>query len=65
MHLDAIQLEQRRVLVTIVQQFVALIDTVHAWDAAPRTDGESAATWQAWWVREWYREFLCLVRRCH
>lgn len=64
-HLDAIQLEQRRVLVTIVQQFVALIDTVHAWDAAPRTDGESAATWQAWWVREWYREFLCLVRRCH
>lgn len=61
-HLDAIQLEQRRVLVTVVQQFVQLIANVHAWDASVRTDANSAPTWQAWWIREWYREFVCLVR---
>ena len=62
-HLDAVQLEQRRVLVTVVQQFVQLIDAVHAWDASPCRDPESAETWQAWWIQEWYREFLSMVRR--
>lgn len=61
-HLDAIQLEQRRVLVTVVQQFVQLINSVHAWDAQPNAEDASAATWQAWWIREWYCEFLALYR---
>ncbi|WFD43909.1 Nuclear cap-binding protein subunit 1 [Malassezia psittaci] len=60
-HLDAIRLEQRRVLVTVIQQFVQLIKEIDAWNASPRTDQHNAATWQAWWIKEWYREFLCSV----
>ncbi|KAL4402030.1 Nuclear cap-binding protein subunit 1 [Malassezia pachydermatis] len=54
-HLDAIQLEQRKVLVTILTQMVALL---HA-RGLPTLDAHASAdAWQTWWLHEWYRAFL-------
>jgi len=56
-HLDAVLLEQRKVLVTVVSQLVQQMQTqpVPALD-----DSTDSAGWQGWWLREWYRAFVVL-----
>ncbi|WFD31769.1 Nuclear cap-binding protein subunit 1 [Malassezia sp. CBS 17886] len=57
-HLHAVEMEQRKVLATILSELVALLRKTRAWDAAPQSPDASEATWQAWWLREWYRMFV-------
>ncbi|PKI84157.1 Nuclear cap-binding protein subunit 1 [Malassezia vespertilionis] len=52
-HLDAMRMEQRRVLVTIVSSFAKLLASSRAWEVEPH----DAHSWQAWWIKEWFREF--------
>jgi len=72
--LDAISVEQRKVLVGATQGFVRLVRATAPTLAAAGELDEATPNeaWQAWWVRAWYRNFLrlvsgasaCLARRC-
>ena len=59
-HLDAILLDQRKVLTAIVEAFVRLTGA-----DAPRTlpEDADAQAWQSWWVAQWYRAFVALYHR--
>lgn len=60
-HLDAIVLEQRKVLVGAMNGFVRLLGETNAWRAPP-TENSDADAWQGWWVAQWYTEFVRLFR---
>lgn len=56
-HLDAVQLEQRKVLVTILSKLVSFIQ---AHSAKPMDDETDSTGWQLWWIREWYCAFMAV-----
>ena len=56
MHLDAVQLEQRKVLVTILSKLVSYIQE-HGGNISLSDETDSSG-WQSWWVREWYHAFV-------
>lgn len=56
-HLDAVLLEQRKVLVTILSRLVLFLQNkAHV----SIQDEPDSCTWQVWWVREWYRAFMAV-----
>lgn len=61
-HLDAVALEQRRVLVSAMSGFIQLLQQHRAFDAQPASaaDADAPHTWQAWWIAQWYTEFVRL-----
>lgn len=56
-HLDAVLLEQRKVLVTIMSQ---LVHQMQQQPVPTLDDTADSAAWQGWWLREWYRAFVVL-----
>ncbi|SHO78592.1 Similar to S.cerevisiae protein STO1 (Large subunit of the nuclear mRNA cap-binding protein complex) [Malassezia sympodialis ATCC 42132] len=56
-HLDAVLLEQRKVLVTVVSQ---LVHQMQMHPVPTLDDNTDSAGWQGWWLREWYRAFVVL-----
>ncbi|WFD35280.1 Nuclear cap-binding protein subunit 1 [Malassezia cuniculi] len=60
-HLDAIVLEQRKVLVRTMTGFVELLGQSNVWHEPPEEDS-GAEAWQAWWISQWYTEFVRLFR---
>lgn len=60
-HLDAIVLEQRKVLVRTMTGFVQLLAQTNPWRGLPAVD-DGGEPWQAWWVAQWYTEFVRLFR---
>jgi len=59
--LEAIKLEQRKVLVGTTSGFVKLVRDARAFESIPVEDERDELAWQAWWARAWYREFARLV----
>ena len=57
-HLDAVQLEQRKVLVTILSKLVSHIQE-HGGNTSLSDETDSSG-WQSWWVREWYHAFVAV-----
>lgn len=53
-HLDAMLLEQRQVLVAIMAQLVQVLGK----DVGVYNDESDSDAWQIWWRSEWYRAFL-------
>lgn len=59
--LEAIKIEQRKVLVGTTAGFVKLAKDSKAFEIKSVDDERDEDGWQAWWARAWYREFARLV----
>lgn len=61
--LEAIQAEQRKVLVNATMGFVKLLKgkDLRQLEQVNADQENDEATWQAWWIRAWYRDYLRAV----